>query len=285
MSPNRLEGSLCDTSLDNLLEACRKSLVTGTIDIEAYSGDASIELRAGAVDRASFGALDGEAAVNALRDLHDGLYELRQRLPEFDGSLGRAAQFVSPEGGVGLIPLMRYCEDNALSCTITVVDNFDRGQVRYRAGEIVEVSLNGTVDDDAIVALTRMDRAKFQVTAPPLDLDVLGGWPSARREPTAPFVVEDRTGTDAGEQDAPDDNERAATAAERPLARGTDAERLVIRATTSRPSPSPRARALTAGAAQQPPTGLPWMIAGAGITLLAISLVYVLTVLALGHTP
>ena len=59
----------------------------------------------------------------------------------------------------------------------------------FRSGEIVEVSMNGKRDDDAIVAIVAFPKARFRVSAPPLDLDI-AGWPRVTREPTAPFLLE-----------------------------------------------------------------------------------------------
>ncbi|RMH41631.1 MAG: DUF4388 domain-containing protein [Deltaproteobacteria bacterium] len=186
LSSNRLEGSLCDTPLDRLLAACRRHLITGTVWVRTPRAVGRVDLRAGGVDAAEFGDLTGDDAVDALCRLADGMYELVQRLPDLDGALGRAAAFQGELADVPLVDLMRHCEDNALTCTIAVVRDFDRGAIVYRAGDIVDVELNGSHDDNHIVELLRMEGARFRVTAPPLDL-AIEGWPAVQRAPTAPF--------------------------------------------------------------------------------------------------
>jgi hypothetical protein len=181
-----LEGSLADTSLDRILHACHQHLLTATLRVRAFGGEGRIELRAGAVDQAVYGDVRGDDAIAQMRRLGDGIYELTQQLPDLSGELGAAAQFEGDISEVTLVSLMRHCEDNALTCKITLINDFDRGEITYRAGEIQEVRLNGEIDDDNILDLVRFEHAKFRVSALPLDLDI-EGWPSLRREPTAPF--------------------------------------------------------------------------------------------------
>lgn len=197
VSRNHLEGSLCDTSLDRVMAACRKHLVTGVIRVHVRGRDGVIELRAGAVDRATFGDLAGDIAMSVMRASTDGWYEVAQRLPDLTGDLGAAAQLEGDVEGVPLIALMRHCEDHALTCTITVVSGFDRACIDYRAGEIARVELNGFFDDDdALPQILQWPDARFRVAAPPLDLDI-EGWPITRRAPTMPFFVGKRKNASA----------------------------------------------------------------------------------------
>jgi|GEM_PF-5423476 len=189
VSKNRLSGSLLDTPVPRVLDACHKHLVTGWIQIEAGRTNGRIELRGGAIDGAEFGDLRGSAALERMRRLGDGDYEVVQRLPDLDGSLGSAAAFEGSLSDVSLVDLMRHCEDNALNCTITLIHDFDRGQIVYRLGEIESVEFNGVIDEDKIVDMVELDNARFLVSAPPLDIGI-EGWPSVRRSPTAPFTIE-----------------------------------------------------------------------------------------------
>jgi hypothetical protein len=188
VSRNHLEGSLLDAPIDRVLAACRKHLVTGVVRVHVKGKDGVLELRAGAVDRAHVGDLAGERALELLRAAQDGWYEVAQRLPDLTGALGDAAMMQGDIEGVPLIALMRHCEDNALTCTITVISGFDRACIEYRAGEIARVELNGFFDDDALPQIVHWPDARYRVAAPPLDLDI-EGWPVARRAPTMPFVV------------------------------------------------------------------------------------------------
>lgn len=189
ISPNTLQGSLQDVSVSRLLDSCKKSLVTGRIDVDTGVSTGWIELRAGMVEAAEYGRLGGGAALTRLRDLNDGSYEISQRLPDLDGKLGSAASFRGELSEVSLVELMRHCEANALTCTIVIIHEFDRGEIEYRGGEIARVALNGVTDEDRIVDMVRLEDARFMVSAPPLDVGV-DGWPVVRGDPTAPFRVE-----------------------------------------------------------------------------------------------
>lgn len=194
VSPNRLEGDLSDTPFERLLSRAREHLLTGAIKVGTRRGAALVELRAGAVERARFGELAGDAAIDALRGLRAGSYELRQCIPGLDGKLAPTAELRADARQVRLADLMRHCEDNALTCEITVAHGFDRGVIAYRAGEIVDVTLNGARRDSAVAVMSGWRAAKFRVKVPPLAAD-FDGWPVARRAATAPVVVEPRKAT------------------------------------------------------------------------------------------
>lgn len=196
VSRNHLEGSLIDASLDRVLASCRKHLVTGVVRVHTKGQDGVLELRAGVVDRAHAGELTGNAALDALRSIRDGWYEVAQRLPDLSGDLAGASSLECDIDGVPLIALMRHCEDHALTVTITVISRFDRACIDYRAGEIARVELNGFIDDDVLPQVLAWPDSRFRVAAPPLDLDI-EGWPVTRRAATAPFLIakQDRRST------------------------------------------------------------------------------------------
>ena len=191
VSKNRLEGSLSDTPLRELLDACHKHLVTGAIKIfdDKNKRSGVLVLRAGAVDQARFGDSVGDAAVEAMMALDEGMYELAQQLPDLSGDLGRAAALEGAVDQVSVVQIMRHCEHNALSAVITVINDFDRGEIHYRAGELEQVVLNGQRDDDAIVTMLGWAKARYRVVAPPLASDI-GGWPKVGRAQTQPFTVD-----------------------------------------------------------------------------------------------
>jgi len=153
-------------------------------------GNGRIELRAGGVHNSSYGGSEGEAALVEMRWLKEGTYELAQRLPNLAGGLGSAAECRGDLSQNSVIEIMRLCEDQALSCTITVIADFERAEIVYRAGDITKVLFNGRANDDAVVDVVRWKRGKFRVTVPPLALDI-DGWPTTSKDPTIPFSIAD----------------------------------------------------------------------------------------------
>ena len=186
VSPNRLEGSLCDTSVERLLSACHRHLVTGALEIRAAGVVGVVELRAGAVDRVEFGEARGDRALDLLRKLADGDYQLTQRLPDLGGALAGSTAVVT-DGSLSMIAVMRHCEDHALSCTIRVERGRDRGEIRYRAGDLVQARTGALDDADALVAMKAWTDARIEVSAPPLNLDI-EGWPQLRPR-SEPFAL------------------------------------------------------------------------------------------------
>jgi hypothetical protein len=188
VSSNRLEGALGEVSLHRLLEACRQQHITGTIRIVAGGGEGSLELRAGVVDDARFGDLNGAEAVRQLHELADARYEITQKLPDIKGELVDSATAWGELGETDVVAVMRHCEAHALTCTITVVSEFDRGVITYRTGEIVDVELNGEHDDDRIGDILSFASGRFRLMALPLQLD-LEGARAVTRVPTEPLRI------------------------------------------------------------------------------------------------
>jgi len=248
VSQHHLEGSLADTSLDRILESCHRHLVTGLVRVTAGSKVGVIELRAGAVDTSKIGDLTGRPALAEMHKLRDGMYEIVQRLPDLAGELGGSSAAEGDVTGVPLIAIMRHCEDNALTCTITVIGGFDRATLEYRAGEIARIELNGYFDDDALTQVLSWPDARFRVAAPPLDLDV-EGWPVTRRAPTVPAHIEVPLAAKRGSSRAGEIVVEAAKPAPKPQPAPAPAK----------PAPAKPARAPTAIpvplASPTPPTG------------------------------
>ncbi len=189
VSRNQLQGSLAETPLDRILDACKRHLITGVIKVtDGHRRAGRIELRAGVVDRTELDGMTGQAAMVMMQEFK-GDFELEQLLPDLTGALGGSAL---AEGNVKQVPfasLMRHCEEHALTCTIRIDAGKEHVEVEYRAGEIKKITRNGKPDDDAIVEVVRWPDATFHVSAPPLNLDV-EGW-AAVRPATAPFTLDD----------------------------------------------------------------------------------------------
>jgi hypothetical protein len=211
VSPNRRVGSLSEASLEKILDACWKHQITGRITIAAEGREGHVELRAGAVSEASWGELAASKAVDAMNALRDGEYQLVQRLPDLSGSLGDAAAFEGALAETPLAKIMQHCEAEALSCAITVVSGFDRGEITYRGGELVQVVLNGKGDSKAVDAIGLLPDGRFRVAAPPLSLEI-DGWPAAGPEPTVPFRIGEAGRAREAERPSPDGRSEPASA-------------------------------------------------------------------------
>ncbi len=246
VSKNRLEGSLADTPLRDLLAACHKHLVTGAIKVfdDQNKRSGVLVLRAGAVDQARFGDSVGDAAVDDMMALKDGSYELAQQLPDLSGDLGRAAALEGAVDQVSVVQIMRHCEHNALSAVITVINDFDRGEIHYRAGELEKVMLNGERDDDAIVAMLGWPKARYRVSAPPLASEI-GGWPKVGREQTQPFKIAEAL-LPPNVQEARKRNEEKAAKLPPPAAKADEGFAAEPAAPAPAPAPAPQAVAVAA---------------------------------------
>jgi len=68
--------------LDRVLAACRRSQMTGHVDVEAAGKAGRLQLRAGSIARAEIGGWSGPGVLATLRSLRDGRFEVVQRLPD-----------------------------------------------------------------------------------------------------------------------------------------------------------------------------------------------------------
>src|SRR5688500_4532641 len=108
VSKNRLEGSLGDVPLADLLAACHKHLVTGAIKVWDDSGkNGVLLLRAGYVDQARFADAVGDPALHGMMAMKQGNYEIAQQLPDLSGDMGKSAALEGSTANVGLVPIMR----------------------------------------------------------------------------------------------------------------------------------------------------------------------------------
>lgn len=169
----RLEGSLGDVSLDKLLDPCREHMFTGAITVRSGDRLGELALNGGIVDEAKFGDQTGDAAVTALKALKDGKFKVVPRLPD----LAFGGKSVKLEGTIKDAPLaaiMRHAEENALSCTVLVETAAEKGEIKYKMGEIVDVRRNGVKDEDWIAELVGLAGATLAVRAAGLEFSVPG---------------------------------------------------------------------------------------------------------------
>lgn len=179
---------MTDTSLEHLLEVCQRRLLTGRIELSTPHGPGEIELRAGMINHARLSGCADDVALERLLELDDGVYMVVQRLPDLSSTeLAGAAELRGDLEAMSLVQVMRYCEEHALTVTITIINDFDRAELSYQAGEILRVTFNGVADEERITDIMRFENARFRVSSPPLRLDY--GKPVMRRAPTAPLTI------------------------------------------------------------------------------------------------
>ena len=188
LSSNRVWGQLGTTTPADVLDGCRARRVTGEVVFHAGNRSGKIELRAGRVEHADLDGVTGEAALAALAELREGTFEVVQRLPGLEGALGSAAEFQGDLAEIPLIQIMRHVETHALTVTITVIHEWDRGVISYKDGDIAGVEFNGDRDPDRIGELVQLSAGRFRVLAGALELPVPARR-ATRRAPTEPFHV------------------------------------------------------------------------------------------------
>ncbi len=188
LSSNRVWGQLGATTAAEILDGCRRSRITGEVRFHSGGRDATVELRAGSIERVELDGATGDDALAHVSALADGTFEVEQRLPDLGGALGSAAEFHGDLAEIPLIQVMRHVEAHALTVTITIVREWDRATIEYRDGDIARVEVNGDTDEDRLGEPLAWTTGAFRVRASELELPV----PSRRaprRAPTEPFQI------------------------------------------------------------------------------------------------
>ncbi|WP_428262613.1 hypothetical protein [Haliangium sp.] len=166
-----LEGSLYDLALGKLLDICRYQRLTGTVRLLSWGRRGHVRVRAGVVEEAAFGGLEGERAVAEMGTLRDGTFELEQELPELvrsprcDGSTGRR---------LSLREVMEQCQAGSLSCRLRAQHGRQQASLRYRAGKLEQVEIDGVAHDPAAASMlahfgnspVRVEPLSFSIRTP-----------------------------------------------------------------------------------------------------------------------
>jgi hypothetical protein len=159
-----MDGSLCDHPVRKLLELCERHRLTGVLEITSWGRSGRVELRAGQVTAATFGALQGQAATAELTGLRDGLFALHQALPHVSAGGQRGEP-------LPLSAVIEQCRARALSCHVEVVSRKQRAVITYRAGELEHLELDGGPLPDGLSAadvLAPFENGQVKAEALPL---------------------------------------------------------------------------------------------------------------------
>ncbi|MCG8422523.1 MAG: DUF4388 domain-containing protein [Proteobacteria bacterium] len=189
-SAARLDGNLCDVTALYLIDLCRRRTITGTLTINSWGQVGRVDFRAGKIAGADFGASRGQAALEELCELRDGMFELVQQLPSIEAGVYSDGEVRADLDTTSLAAIVHQCGEQALTCLVTISDPSSEtiADLEYRAGELVRVN---DVSGDSELAH--------------LDLTGLGGFLISIRslplaEPTEPF---ERPGKRGGKRSIP----------------------------------------------------------------------------------
>lgn len=168
------EGSLGEHPLSKLLEVGRAQRVTGALRIQSWGREGTLRWRAGSLLSSEWGQLSGDSAMHEMLALADGMFEWQQDTP--------AMTPAERSSGRGSLPrLVEQCRERALSCRISASARGRSIELRFTAGTLEHLRIDGNAAAEAVAeaqndprALAQLvasfDRAEIRVETPKLDL-------------------------------------------------------------------------------------------------------------------
>ncbi|HYO98124.1 MAG TPA: hypothetical protein VER33_26650, partial [Polyangiaceae bacterium] len=129
------------TLMARVLEHCAEGRFTGVLRVRAHEGQGELRFLSGIQDDVRFGTSSGDEALERLMRATNPEFEAVPRLPSLSGSFKKGSP-LPPEGPLGEIrpvDLLRYCELNALTCSLELVCGGTIARAQYVMGELESV--------------------------------------------------------------------------------------------------------------------------------------------------
>jgi hypothetical protein len=156
------------TSIDGLVAHCQKARFTGILRMRAKEGIGEIWFLSGITDEMQFGTSEGDEALGRMRKATDATYELVPRLPHPGGGFKQRFPMKGSVSTATPVTLMRYCEQYALTCTLSIESKNVLVEARYEMGDLVTVET--TADDDGITAMLEATEGTYELKLPDVEL-------------------------------------------------------------------------------------------------------------------
>ena len=199
-----LAGAITSEGVIPILQQIEETRTSGVLLFKAADAAGVLTLVAGELGLEQEPGPDGEDPVEALLRLHEGTYEVFQRLPKLPVSKGTD---VRREGSLGVhVPadLMNYCERAGLTGRLTFAAGDDRVEALYDRGELIAMRVEGDEEEGdvnevfgwedgtfCVEALTELPPIEWHpdtVRAPAAEVNLTAS--GVGREPTGQHVIE-----------------------------------------------------------------------------------------------
>lgn len=150
--------------LEQMLSRCRESRFTGEVRVRTEEGEGLIRFLSGTVEGTQFDSLDGDAAIDRILSAGALRFEARRELPPIAGY----EEPLPAEGRLGVfspVDLMRYCEEQALSCVLEMRAVGKVVRATYEVGELLSLQ----PEADMTMSMLEAREGSYQVVLPQVD--------------------------------------------------------------------------------------------------------------------
>ena len=150
-----------------------------------------VDVVAGGVATSLSGPLEGEPALNRLRNASPLTLSLEPRLPHADsGDIDPPGATRGDLGGRPLVALMRYAEDYVLSADLHVLSGDQHATMRYIRGELTETKLDGEEAADRLPEVLDWTEGQYEICVAKLDVPDDTGASAPVPVPLAPRMTQ-----------------------------------------------------------------------------------------------
>lgn len=168
--------------LEQMLSRCRESRFTGEVRVRTDEGDGLIRFLSGSVEGTVFDSLNGDAAIERIQAAGSLRFEAVRELPPIAGY----DEPLPADGRLGVfspVDLMRYCEEQALSCVLEMRAVGKVVRATYEVGELLTLQ----PEADMTMSLLEAREGTYRVVLPKVDASMPPPTPPAVTAPPRPI--------------------------------------------------------------------------------------------------
>jgi len=142
---------------------------TGLLRVSSREANGEFWFLAGILEDARFGASKGSEALERLHRATQLVFQAELRLPYLDGGFKKPMPASGSFAEFRPVVLMRYCEANALTCTLELRGKERTVRVTYRTGELLSADA-ASAGNDALPSLLESEEGTYEFTLPAFEL-------------------------------------------------------------------------------------------------------------------
>ncbi len=155
--------------LEEIIEHCKQAKFTGLLRMRSQQGEGELWFLSGVRDDARFGVSHGDEALERMGRANEPTFELVPRLPPTSGASKRGYPLEGSLGELRPVDLFRFCETNALTCTLELSRGKTSARARYQLGELIGVE-SDSADAAGIAQMLEWTEGNYRFELPPLEL-------------------------------------------------------------------------------------------------------------------
>jgi hypothetical protein len=142
---------------------------TGLLRVSSQQANGEFWFLAGILEDARFGASKGDEALERLLNATQLAFQAELRLPHVTGGFKKPMPTTGSFAEFRPVVLMRYCESNALTCSLELRGKDRTVRVTYRTGELLSADA-AAAGNEALAGLLESQEGTYEFSLPTFEL-------------------------------------------------------------------------------------------------------------------